>query len=625
MTDAGPSDAAPFPAIGDYALIGDCGSAALVSRAGSIEWLCWPRFDSASLFAAILDRARGGSFGVGPASCADPADVKRRYCNDTAVLETTFRCAGGVLRVRDCMAVARGSAAGALRAEHQILREVTCLEGELDVELHCEPRFEYGLRRARAEARGPLGVFFQRRGSVVVLRSELPYRVRDGIVRGGARLRAGERRWVSLSYDEYEPAALPPLGDEADRALGDTLDYWRDWIARCSYRGPHRAAVLRSALTLKLMTVSAFGPLVAAPTTSLPEKIGGVRNWDYRYCWVRDACLTLRALLELGYTEEGESFFSWLLHTAHENRTELRVLYNLMGGVPAPERELRHLGGYRASRPVRVGNAAQSQLQLDVYGELAACAAEYFVRGGNLSAWTGRLLRRLGERACVLWRTPDQGIWEIRAEPRRHVVSAGMCGLALDRLLAIAHATGVEFPVERFARTRDEIRRAIEREGWNEEIGSYTSEWGGRDVDASLLLLALYGYFDPKDARMRATFARIQRELCFDELVIRYETQGRDGLPPGEGAFGICSFWVVEYLARIGEVDEAERRFVRLLRHANDVGLFAEEIDPRGGAALGNFPQAFTHVGLVNAALAIDAARAPRPESPPPRKQAGDL
>ena len=624
-----------FPPIGDYALIGDCGSAALVSRAGSIEWLCWPHFHSPSMFAAILDRERGGRFRVAPAATAT---AERHYVGDTAVLDTIFRTADGTLRVRDCMVVAPGVAEiGALWPEHQILREVSCLEGEVSVVVRCEPRFDYGRSPVRAEARGRLGIFFQHRGAVALLRSDLPLTVAGNLAHGGERLRAGERRYVLLTFDQGEPATIPPLGDEADRRLRDTIAYWRDWSARCDYRGPFREAVVRSAVTLKLMAAAAFGAVVAAPTTSLPERIGGVRNWDYRYCWLRDACFTLRALFELGYMEEGAAFFSWLLYTAHESRTELRVLYSLMGGPPVSERELDHLTGYEGSKPVRIGNAAENQLQLDLYGEIAAAAYEYVRRGGQLSTWSGRLLRRLGERVCRLWREPDQGIWEIRSDARRHVYSVAMCWVALDRLLALAEDGHIRIPVDRFTRVRDEIRADIDAHGKLD--GSFTAVFDGRDVDASLLLLALYGYVEPDDPGMRATWERIRTELGNGGLLRRYVHGADDGLPAGEGAFGICSFWAAEYLARTGQVNEAERQFAHVCDHANDVGLFSEEIDPRDGSALGNFPQAFTHVGMVSAALAIDEARGsrspaglgrsgpltPRGGAPGGREKTGDL
>ena len=600
-----------FPPIEDYALIGDCGSAALVSRDGAVEWLCCPRFDSPSLFAAILDRERGGSFGIAPAT---PYRTTRRYVEGTAVLETEFHTKSGVLRLRDCMvATADVGAVGALWPEHQLLREVSCPQGSVEVFVRCDVRFDYGRRRVRAHDRGRLGIFLQHRGDVAVVHSEIPLECNDGVISGGARLEAGDRRFVALAYDQDEPATIPPLGDHAAQALEATLDFWRQWSGRCKYDGPHRERVVRSAITLKLMTFSASGAVVAAPTTSLPEQIGGVRNWDYRYCWLRDACFTLRALLELGYVEEGRAFFSWLLHVAHKSRSMLQVLYNVFGGWAPAERELDHLRGYRDSRPVRVGNGAKDQLQLDVYGELLAAATEYVRRGGGLGDWSGRLLAKIGDRVCALWQQPDQGIWEIRSEAQRHVTSVAMCWVALDRLLEMARCGEVRLSERRrarFQRVRDEIRADVDRHGWSERHGSFVSVFDGEDVDASLLLLGLYGYLDPNDSRMLRTFERVRRELGQDGLLRRYPHETDDGLPAGEGSFGLCSFWAVEYLARAGRVDEAESELERMCGLANDLGLFAEEVDPSSREALGNFPQAFTHVGLVNAALAIAAARA---------------
>jgi GH15 family glucan-1,4-alpha-glucosidase len=603
-----------FPAIGDYALIGDCGSTALVSRNGAVEWLCLPRFDSPSLFAAILDRERGGSFRIAPTL---PYRSVRRYVDGTAVLETEFHTATGVLRLRDCMVAVPGVAdGGASWPEHQLLREIRCLDGRVDTEVMCDARFDYGRRRVRMEPRGALGIFLQHRGDVIVVRGEIPLAVRDGRIYGRSELEAGERRFVLLAYDYGEPATIPPLGDHAARNLEATLAYWREWSNRCDYEGPYREYVVRSAITLKLMTSSASGAVIAAPTTSLPEQIGGVRNWDYRYCWLRDACFTLRALFELGYVEEGSAFFSWLLHASYHSHATLRVLYNIFGGPAQREVELDHLGGYRGSRPVRRGNAAKDQLQLDLYGALVASAYEYVRRGGSLGSWSGRLLAQVGEQVCVLWRRPDRGIWEIRGPDRRHVHSVAMCWVALDRLLEMARAGDLRLSdrrKERFRRACDAIRSAVDAHGWCARRDSFVSVFDGEEVDASLLLLALYGYVDPADRRMRQTYERVHSELGVAGLLRRYTPEVQDGLPPGEGAFGICSFWAVEYLARAGRVEEAEAGFEKLCEYASDLGLFAEEIDPASGAALGNYPQAFTHVGLVGAALAISEARGARP------------
>jgi GH15 family glucan-1,4-alpha-glucosidase len=411
---------------------------------------------------------------------------------------------------------------------------------------------------------------------------------------------------------------IPPLGDHAARNLEATLDYWRGWSGRCDYEGPHRDQVMRSAITLKLMTFAASGAVVAAPTTSLPERIGGERNWDYRYCWLRDACFTLRALFELGYTEEGTAFFSWLLHTTHHSHARLRVLYDVFGGRPPGERELDCWSGYRGSRPVRIGNAARDQLQLDLYGELIASAFEYVRRGGVLGRWSARLLRKVGNRVCELWERPDRGIWEIRSSDRRHTHSVAMCWVALDRLLEMDRADHLRLSRReraRFGEAARRIRDAVETHGWSSRRESFVGVFDGEHVDSSLLLLALYGFVEPEDPRMRSTYERIHDELDRDGLLLRYPHDWNDGLPPGEGAFGACSLWAAEYLARAGRVDEAEALFREVCGYANDLGLLAEEIDPRDGTALGNFPQAFTHVGLVSSALAIAEARGARAES----------
>ncbi len=606
MTDRGSG----FPPIEDYALIGDCGSAALVSRDGAIEWLCWPGFDSPSLLAAVLDRDRGGAFRLGPVG---EARRSRRYLPGTNVLETRFETASGRLRLRDGMALTDEE--GALWPEHQILREVVCTEGHVDVALHFAPRFDYGGTRRRVEDRGSLGCFFQHRGGVVVLRSEIPLCCGSDAVEGLERLEEGERRMISLSYDFQGPAAIPPLGEPAARRLEHTATTWKAWSDRCQVGGHRREVVVRSALTLKLLTAAASGAVVAAPTTSLPERIGGVRNWDYRYCWLRDASFTLRALFETGYLEEGEAFFSWLLYTTRHAAPQLNVLYSVFGGSGGRERELDHLTGYCGSRPVRVGNRAEDQLQLDVYGSVVSTAFEFVQRGGRLSRWHAGLLGKLARAVCESWQRPDEGIWEIRRDRRRHTHSAAMCWVALDRLLKLEAAEHLRLDRPRLEAERNAIAAAIEREGWNDGLGSYVSWFGGDEVDASLLLLGLYGYTDPASPRMRGTFARIEERLGHDGLLHRYPSRWDDGLPPGEGAFGICSFWAVELLARRGDLDEARRRFQDLLSHANDVGLYAEEIDAATGAALGNFPQAFTHVGLISAALALEEMEGRRGEA----------
>ena len=592
-----------YPPIGDYALIGDGRSAALISRDGSLDWLCWPRFDSPSIFAALLDSERGGRFRVRPTGAFRS---ERRYLPDTNVLETVFHTANGSVALRDLMPVAsEEDKRAALTPEHEVLREIEGLTGQVEVEVVYTPRPDYGRKHPDFTSRSAFGLWCEIPGGALALHTDLPLqRAPDGHgALGTATIAAGERKHLSLVYSTDAPGVIPLLEDAAADRVERSIRWWRDWTNRGAYDGPYRDAVMRSALVLKLMTYAPSGAVVAAPTTSLPEVIGGVRNWDYRYCWLRDASLTLRALSDLGYAEEAEAYLSWILHATRLTWPELQVLYDVFGEAQLPESELPHLSGYANSRPVRVGNDAHGQLQLDVYGEVIDAVTRLATRDGHIDRDTARMLNGLGETVCRRWREPDEGIWEGRAGRFHHTHSKVLCWVALDRLIAL-HDTGrLRIDRDRFRSERDAIRTAIETRGYNARLDSYTRLFDGDDLDASLLTLPLYGYHDGTHPRMRATCQRIHECLARDGLVYRYQTD--DGLPPGEGAFGICSFWAVECRAKGGDVDGAAEAFARLLACANDVGLFGEEIDPETGAALGNFPQAFTHVGLINAALTL--------------------
>jgi GH15 family glucan-1,4-alpha-glucosidase len=604
MPDAPPR----YVPIEDYAVIGDCASAALVGRDGSIDWLCWPRFDSPSIFASLLDADVGGQFQIQPIG---DFGVDRRYVNDTNVLETTFTTEDGVLRVTDLMPVARRKAyERELWPTRELLRRVECVEGTVDVDVVCDPRIEYGQVDPPLDDRGPHGFFYNYEGAVLIVRSELPLTLSHahGTLHGQWTLQEGDRQFLSLTYDEGNPAVLPLLGDHAERKLARTINYWRDWAGRCKYDGPHRDAVMRSALTLKLMTFAPSGAIVAAPTTSLPEAIGGERNWDYRYCWLRDAALTLRALYELGYEEEGQAFFSWLLHATRLTAPKLHVLYDVHGNVDVEERTLSHLEGYRQSPPVRVGNGAHDQLQLDTYGEIISAAYEFVQREHSLGDWHARLLADLGEEVCARWQETDEGIWEVRTGRHHHTFSKVMCWVALERLVALHEEEYVEVPVEKYRDEAAQIRAAVEEHGYDEVQDSYVATFDGDRLDASLLLLPTYGYKEATAPRMKSTFARIHEELAHNGLLHRYPADTDDGFSSEEGAFGICSFWDEELFARLGRVDEAREKLSETISYANDLGLFAEEIDVETGAFLGNFPQAFTHVGLINAAITIEKA-----------------
>lgn len=594
-----------YAPIEDYAIIGDCASAALVGRHGSIDWLCWPRFDSPSVFASLLDAEDGGCYQIRPIA---EHTVERRYLPDTNVLETTFTTDHGVLQLTDLMCVGDEEAyQRELWPDHEILRCVECIEGVVEVSVICDPKLDYGRVEPALEDRGPHGFFYNYRDAVLTVRSELPLTLSRG--RGALyaqrTLRAGERHFLSLTYDKGEPAVLPLLGEHAEYKLDRSVEFWREWVSQCEYEGPYRDEVVRSALVLKLMTYARSGAIVAAPTTSLPEAIGGERNWDYRFCWIRDAALTLRALYELGYRAEGRAFFSWLLHATRLTAPELSVLYDVHGNDEVEEKILSHLEGYRQSPPVRIGNGAHNQLQLDTYGELVSAAFEFVRHEQQLDGWHARLLESFGNEVCERWREPDEGIWEVRSGRFHHTFSKAMCCVALDRLLQLHEAGYVQVDVERYQKECEQIRAAIEEHGYNQEMESYVSVFGGDQLDASLLLLPMYGYTEATAPRMKSTFFHINEELGQDGLLHRYPVDANDGFSSREGAFGICSFWDEETMALLGRMDEARENLERTLSYANDLTLFAEQIDTETGAFLGNFPQAFTHVGLINAVLTI--------------------
>ena len=595
-----------WPSIGDYAIIGNCRTAALVSRDGALEWLCLPGFASPSVFGAILDRT-AGHFSIRPRG---RYEAQRAYLHDSNVLQTTFRVAGGgVLRLTDCMplpAEANGDlqTSRELDPEHEILRRIECVAGEVEVELSCEPRPGYGRDQVRFYDRGKLGWQLGNCHFSAFLNTDLEARPdpSGSALTGATRLRAGEERWASFSYDEVEAAVIAPLGTWARRRVDDTVGWWRGWAGRSTYQGEDRDAVLRGALALKLLSSATSGAVLAAPTTSLPEAIGGERNWDYRYCWLRDSALVLYAFFRLGFLDEGDSFLGWLLHATRLTWPKLQVMYDVYGETRLKERSLEHLSGYRDSRPVRVGNAAHEQLQLDIYGELVAAVAEFVRAGGELDSAERAMLAGLARTVCGSWRRPDHGIWETRREARHHTYSKAMCWVAVDRL------RGLQLGLDRAALEREciAIREDIEAHGFSEARNSYVGYYGAEEPDASLLLLARHGYCAPEHARMRGTYEFVTGALSRGGLLQRFPTASAyDGVRGDENIFAPCSFWAAEYLANVGRRDEARALFERLLGCANDVGLYAEEIVPGSGEPVGNFPQAFTHVSMISAASAL--------------------
>lgn len=609
--------------IDDYGIIGDCRAVALISRHGSIDWLCWPRIDSPSIFAALLDPEKGGHWSITVRTCGRP---EHRYVPQSNVLQTEFLCETGQVVLTDLMPVSSEKFRRSnLQPDHEIIREVRCGSGEVDVNIDFRPRANYGREAVRFRSIGGLGIRFDVGRGAYWLRSSVPVEIRGDEVRATAHMREGEVIQFSLTYAEEAPAVLPALGDRVGAAIERTTRWWQEWASASRYAGPYREAVTRSALAVKLLAYSPSGAIAAAATTSLPEIVGDELNWDYRYCWLRDASLTVRALLGLGYVAEVEGFLAWLLHATRLTHPRLQVLYSVFGQITPKERELEHLAGYLGSRPVNIGNSASDQNQLDVYGEVIDAAAQYARYRGKLDRTTQKVLVQLGEYVAGHWDAVDDGIWEPRSAPQHRTHSRLLCWTALDRLLDLDEKGIVTVtPREGFRRERELIRRQIELRGWNEELRTYVSILDGSELDASLLQIPGCG-FEPADSmRMRQTYrAHCERLGAGGGLLYRYERS------PQEGAFGVCGFWAVEYLALGGgTLEEAHHAFRTLLKYANDLGLYGEETDPATGKVLGNFPQAFTHVGLISAALAIqereererypsgqDAAMTSRPEA----------
>ncbi len=595
-----------YPPISDYALISDCHSGALVSKDGSVDWCTFHRFEARPVFGRILDWAKAGFFRIAPLD--DDYEATRRYRPGTNVLETTFRTPTGTLVLTDFFAF-RESGVGESHPDHQLIRIARCTEGEVAVKVKFVPRFDYGLTTPRLETLADDLVVAYGGADALVLQSELPFGHAElSATQGNRTLRAGEEAFVVLTYQlphELAPGRL--TRDEVHAKLEATSATWAAWADRCTYEGPYREQVVRSALVLKGLTNGPTGAIVAAATTSLPEEVGGERNWDYRFSWLRDSALTLNALFALGYGEEAQAYVDWLKRTTAGRASELQIMYGVGGERLLPEVELDWLEGYRGSRPVRIGNGAYSQFQLDVFGELLDTVWIYRQHGGEIDDVFWEFLGRVAGAVIDRWRLPDQGIWEIRGEPRHFTYSKVMAWVALDRVVRIADLDGREGALDEWRANRDELRELIEREGVDPESGAFLQSFDdGGKLDASNLMIPIVGFVEHTDPRARATFERTIAELSADGFVYRYVTDGVDGLSGDEATFAICSFWLVECLARAGETERARELFERLLGFCNDVGLLAEEIDPHSGELIGNFPQAFSHLGLIQAAIALD-------------------
>ena len=588
-----------YAPIENYALIGDGRTAALVARDGAIDWLCLPNLDSPSVCASILDAANGGAFELCPDA---PFTTSRRYLPGTNVLETTFATSGGSVRIVDAMTIPNGE----LSPMRELARSIEGLSGTVPMRWRFKPRFEYGRRRPRCEWRHgvPVAALDGEAIAIPSWNAGSPAWRDDG-VESRFEIAAGGRAMVALASAFAEPLVFPGWRNVTAR-LEDTIRFWEGWSRDRRYDGPWADAVLRSALVLKLLIFAPSGASVAAPTTSLPEDIGGVRNWDYRYCWIRDSNFLIDALLQFGCAEEARSLFWWFLQATALTSPTLHVLYRLDGGVGPAERELG-LDGHRGSRPVRIGNAAVGQAQHDVYGDLLATAWLYSERHQHLDRDTGGALAEIADHVCDIWRAPDAGIWEVRNGPFHFTHSKILCWVALDRAVRLAERH--EMPARHLDRWKREalaIREFVERDCWSDAVGSYTRIAGSDDVDASLLMISTLGYGDAHGTRVRSTVDAIDRRLREGDLVFRYRAD--DGVAGGEGCFLNCSFWLVSALARTGRAGEATALMDRLVKRANDVGLFAEEVDPRTGAFLGNFPQALVHLALIDAAFTCRAA-----------------
>jgi GH15 family glucan-1,4-alpha-glucosidase len=588
--------------IEDYGLIGDTRTAALVGRDGSIDWLCLPHFDSGACFAALLGESRHGRWLIGPSSPSHTG--RRRYRPNTLILETEFEVDGAAVRLIDFMTPRPG--------EPDLIRIVEGVRGEVRMEMELIIRFDYGsivpwVRKMDGHLRAVAGP------DALSLWTAVPTYGKDLTTRADFVVREGERVSFLLMWHPSQTSSPRPF--DAVHAMEETERWWQEWCSRCAYEGPYREQMQRSLITLKALTYAPTGGIVAAPTTSLPEKIGGVRNWDYRYCWLRDATYSLYALMIGGYTEEAAAWRNWLLRAVAGDPSMLQIMYGTQGERRFPELELTWLPGYEESRPVRTGNAAVNQFQLDVYGEVMD-ALHLARRAGippDADAWA--LQRALMNHLENAWRDPDEGIWEVRG-PRRHFThSKVMAWVAFDRAVKAVERYGEDGPADRWRQLRDEVHAEVCRKGFDAQRNTFTQYYGSQDLDASLLMIPLVGFLPPDDSRVIGTVQAIERELLWNGLVQRYQTKEHiDGLPPGEGVFLACTFWLADSYELQGRRREARQLFDRLLGLCNDLGLLAEQYDPDTRRQVGNFPQAFSHVMLINTARNLAREQGPAQE-----------
>jgi GH15 family glucan-1,4-alpha-glucosidase len=598
--------AARYLPVAEHGLIGDLRSAALVGTNGTIDWYCCPRFDAPSVFASILDADRGGSFELAPDA---PAHTKQFYFPDTNVLITRFFADDGVGEIQDFMPILDDSREA---DRHRLIRRVVCVRGSLPFRARVAPRFEYGAQPHRVHAQHGQAIF-ESPSLTLALTSSVPIEVTGPDVWSLFKLHEGESAVFALDRVGGDVAPRSCALSEAEQQFNATVGYWRRWLSQSRYRGRWREMVHRSALTLKLLTYAPTGAIIAAPTASLPEQLGGERNWDYRYVWIRDAAFCVYALLRLGFTDEAEAFMGFVSEHVRSQATEatrptgpLQIMYGIDGRRDLPERELSHLEGYRGSGPVRVGNNAVNQLQLDIYGALVDALYLYDKWGQPISSAHWDSISVLVDWVCDHWDQPDEGIWETRGGRKSFLYSRLMCWVAIERAMRLAHHRGLPADMVRWGRARDAIYRRIMRHGWSAERHAFVQHEDSHVLDASLLMMPLAKFISPTDPKWLATLDALGEDLVSDSLVYRYDPQASpDGLRGEEGTFSLCSFWYVEALTRAGRLDEARLAFEKMLTYANHLGLYAEEIS-HTGEQRGNFPQAFTHLALISAAFNLD-------------------
>jgi len=591
-----------YQPIENYGIIGDLNTVALVGLNGSIDFMCFPHFDSPTIFAALLDKNKGGYYNIHPTT--DQVKYKQLYLPGTNVLLTRFLSDEGIGEVTDFMPVEE------LYQGKELIRRVTCVHGNLAFNMNCCPRFDYARAEHLTEQTNPHEIIFTSKGTdgtVLRLKSTVPLELKAGDATASFNLKTGETADFLLEYIDCATPSATTMQDFITKSLFDTIHYWKDWIAQCNYQGRWLEIVQRSALVLKLLTSYRYGSMVAAPTFGLPEEIGGVRNWDYRYTWIRDASFSVYALLKLGYSKEAKAFVEWVDRQCDDigSAGHLNLMYTLSGNKDLPEISLDHLEGYMHSKPVRIGNGAYNQIQLDIYGELLDSVYLYDKYGEPISYDFWIDLKKQVDWVCDNWHLQDEGIWEVRGGKKEFLYSRMMCWVAIDRAIKIGNNHSFPIPTH-WQPERDKIFNSIHENFWNERLQAFVQYSGAETVDAATLLMPMIRFITPKDPRWLSTLKLIEERLVSDALVYRYRTsENLDGLTGGEGTFSMCTFWYVECLARSGQVDKARLYFEKMLGYANHLGLYAEQLGHKG-EHLGNFPQAFTHLGLISAAMSIN-------------------